>query len=664
MRRMLLAALFASTAAHAQNALPATAATPEDTIRLPDMVVTATRIPTLIEKIPAGVTVIDRATITARGYTTLAEALDSVPGLHMAQSGGPGGNASVFIRGTNSNHVLVLRDGMPVNDPSDPGGQYNFGADTLGDVDRIEIVRGPMSSLYGSGAIGGVINIITRKGAAGPHGTAEIAYGLPRAVLASAGLSGATGRFDYNLNVEIRNDRGFDSTPKRESIYTGAPNGFSSRLASIDLGFTPIPGTRISAFLRGRSSAFNLDELGSPSYDANSYTGKDNALFGRLAVTSTLFHGALDTSLALGRAQTDRHYVEPLEPADPNQASGDTRYHGRRTDLQWNNTLHLPDFGPASAQALLFGYEHIQDSSHSSVNTSSGGFPYQSDVRASAVSDASHVGAQTTLFDRLTLTGDLREESARYGGQAFTWRAGGVLALPEILSHLKASYGTAFRAPSLFDLFGADSYGYVGNPHLRPERSTGYELGWSIDLPAFGHKDAATIGVTYFNNRIHDLITTVYAPDFSSATTQNIARARTQGIETSLTVRPAPWLEADLSYTLTDARNGADNSRLLRRPHDQVNANLRLTPLPGLVIAPEVIYTGAFQDYLVDNNGFSTGIGRNKGGTLLNLSVSYAITRRFMLFVDARNIGGSHYEPASGFQTPGTSALAGIRAHF
>ncbi len=136
----------------------------DDTPPSREIVVTATRIPTPVLDIPAGVSVIDRQTIEERGYTTLTEALSAVPGVHVSQSGGPGGNASVFVRGTNSNAVLVLRDGMPLNDASDSSGAFNFGVDTLADVERIEVIRGPMAALYGSGAIGGVINLISRRG--------------------------------------------------------------------------------------------------------------------------------------------------------------------------------------------------------------------------------------------------------------------------------------------------------------------------------------------------------------------------------------------------------------------------------------------------------------------------------------------------------------------
>ncbi len=652
MRRILLAAALLPFPALAQPVI------------LPDLVVTATRVPTLIERIPAGVTVIDRAAIEARGASTLAEVLTTVPGLRIVQSGGAGGNASVFIRGTNSNHVLVLRDGIPINDPSDPGGLFNFGVDTLGDIDRIEVVRGPMSSLYGSGAIGGVINLITKRGDGAAHGTAEIALGLPAQARGAASVSGSTGKFDYSISAEARDESGFDTTPRRQSIYTGARNPYRSTTATINLGYTPVEGTRIDAFLRGRSATFLLDSLGFPAYDAHAYRGFDDTINGRLGITQQLLDGAWETRFSIARLQSDRHYRQPLEPLDPNFTSSDSRYHGRRTELRWDNTLHLPDAGPATDSALVFGASHAVDTANAALTANFGGFPYQNTIRASASADAGHAGGQTTLWNRLTLTGDIRGEDASYGGTAATWRAGAVFALPEFHSRLKASYGTSFRAPSLYDLFGADSGGYTGNPLLRPERSTGYELGIAVDLPGTGKPDAATLEVTYFNNQVRDLINVVFGPGFLTSTTQNVSRARMQGIETSLTLRPAPWLDAMLSYTWTETRDLSTNAALLRRPRDQASISARVTPMPGLTILPELIYTGAFRDFLSDDNGFPVGAGRAHPGTIVNLSVTYALTETFTLFAMGKNLGGSHFEPANGFQTPGTQVLAGVRARF
>ncbi len=630
-----------------------------------NLTVTATRVPTPVVNLAAGVTVIDRKTIEERGYVTLVDALAAVPGLRVVQSGGAGSQTSVFIRGTNSNHVLVLRDGIPINDPGDPGGAFNFGIDTLEDVERIEVVRGPLSSLYGSGAIGGVINLITRHGRAAPHGHLVLAGGAPSQLLAQGDVAGGFGIYDYAANVEGFSTRGFDQTPRREaSVYTGEVDGDRAKTAQAELGATILPDTRISVLLRARDSQYGYDEVVNTAYDGGNTTGYDASLFGRLGLTSKLFDGFWDTSLYLSHLQEDRRYSVTLDSQDPNQASGDSRYHGRRTDGQWNNTLHFQDYGVLTANSLTFGYEHQSDQSDTKVDTNSVDGRYLSAVHAHDDIDSGYAGVQSTLYKRLALTGQLREDGTTIAGDAFTWRAGGVLDLPELLSHIKASYGTSFRAPALYDRYGIDSYGYVGNPNLRPERGAGYEAGFNTDLP-ITRDQTVTVGVEYFRNRIRDLIEVVYAANFLSSSPVNIDRARTEGVETTLTLHAASWLQADLTYTYTDARDLDTNAILLRRPYNQASGNLRITPVAGLTIAPELLYTGVFQDYPTSNAGVpGYVVGRSPSGLIFNLNVTYKLAPHIELFAWGKNLGNSAFEPVNGYQTPGTAFLAGMRLGF
>ena len=544
-----------------------------------DLVVTATRVPSKVEDIPAGVTVIDRKTIEERGYVTLVDALTAVPGLHVAQSGGPGSQASVFVRGTNSNHVLVLVDGVPMNDPADPGGAFNFGVDTLADVERIEIVRGPMSSLYGSGAIGGVINVITKHGHAAPHGHVTLAAGAPRQGLAQADVSGGLGVWDYAAKVQGLSARGFDQTPQREiPVYTGEADGDRSKLAQVELGVTPFADTRFSVLLRARDAKYGYDEQASTAIDAGNASGYDSSLFGKLGVASKLFDGLWDSNLFVTRLQDDRRYTITTTTLDADDDTGDSRYHGRRTDAEWNNTLHVPDFSSLSASSITFGYQHLSDQVNTKIDTNSIFGPYLSSVRAHDDSESGYLGAQSTVLGRLALTGQLREDTTTIAGDAFTWRVGGVLDVPEIASHIKASYGTGFRAPALYDRYGIDDYGFIGNPDLKPEYSQGYEVGVTTDLPLALRDSGASVTVTYFNNRIHNLIETVYAADYLSSTDINVDRARTQGIEASIDFHVSRWLQGNLGYTYTDARDLDTQDRLLRRPYNQGFANLRLQP--------------------------------------------------------------------------------------
>jgi vitamin B12 transporter len=630
---------------------------------LPDSItVTATRVPSPVDDIPAGVTVIDRATIEQRGYTSLVDALSAVPGLRVAQTGGPGSNASVFIRGTNSNQVLVLRDGVPINDPADPGSAFNFGDDTLNDVERIEIVRGPMSSLYGSGAVGGVINLITRHGAGKLHGSVTLGGGLPRQGFTRADVAGSGGVWDFSANAEGQSIRGFDQTPEREiGVYTGEVDGDHDEQGAVEVGVTPVAGTRVSLLVRARDTKYGYDDQGFVTYDSGNASGYDASLFGRLGVTSALFNGAWNTSLYLSQLQNDRRYTVALSPEDPNQDEADDRYHGRRTDLQWNNTVSVPDDGPATGTKITFGYGHDADEANTKIVSSSGGFPYDSAVRAHDDFDAGWLGAQTLLFNRLAATGQIREDGTTVSGNAFTWRVGGSLDLPEISSHIKTSYGTSFRAPALFDRYGVDSYGYVGNPNLRPERAQGWEAGVVTDIPVRGVGGVASVTVTYFDNRIQDLIETVFSPVY---TTVNIDRARTHGVEASVDVRLANWLQAVFAYTYTDARNLGTGTQLERRPYNQGSANLRVTPFPGFVIAPELLYVGAFQDFLTNDAGMPTDVGLSPSGLILNVTISWQVAPAVQLFVWGKNIGDSRFEPVNGYQMPGTSFLAGTKLRF
>ena len=636
----------------------------DQNLSVPETVVTATRIPTSVEDIPAGVTVIDQATILAHGYNSLTQALEDVPGLHVSPSGPQGGVASVFIRGTNSDHVLVLRDGMPITDASDPTAAYNFGIDTLSDIERIEIIRGPMAALYGSGAIGGVINLISRRGSEpGVHWSGDLAGGYPALIRGSVAASGIEGPIDYALTAESQSQRGYDSIPQRESVYSGVPQGFRDRIATLNLGYTPVEGTRLSLFLRAQTAYFGYDTLGSPTFDDSNSNGHTTSLLGRIGGTTTLFDGKLSSGLFVGQLQDDRRYLEPLAPADPNQTSSDSRYHSYRTDVQWNNTLHLDDLLKVpglTASAFTFGYEYTGDQAKVRVNENFAGFPFGQSSSGSMTDNAGYVGVQTTALQRLQMTGQVRYDSVA-DETATTWRLGAVYDLKEIATHIKASYGTAFRAPSLFDRIGVDSSGYVGNPTLRPESAQGWEAGFITDLPAAGRADFATFGATYFNERIRDLIVAVFTPN----TAENVGSAYVHGVESEFRLRPSPWLDLHATYTFldtaADGQPAGEPSRLLRRPQNEGSLGVTVKPIPALQIITTLLYTGADYDFLYDNTGNAAGYGIGQHGLVTNLAVNYQATPKVELYGNVWNLFDSKFEPVNGYQIPGPTIFAGVR---
>jgi vitamin B12 transporter len=635
------------------------------TLTIPETVITATRVPTPLEEIPAGVTVINRATIEARGYNGLTQALSDVPGVHVSPSGGQGGLASVFIRGTNSSHVLVLRDGMPITDGSDTTGAFNFGTETLSDIQRIEVIRGPMAALYGSGAIGGVINLISRRGTEpGVHWSGDVAGGYPALVRGSVTASGVQGPVDFALTAESQSQAGFDTTPQRQSVYTGVRQGFRDRILTLNLGYTPVEGTRLSLFLRGNATYFGFNTFGSPTYDNSNSIGQTSSLLGRIGGTTQLFDGKLESGIFVGQLQDDRRYQEPLAAADPNQTFSDARYHSYRTDVQWNNTLHLDDIVAVpwlSNSAMTFGYEYTSDTAKVRVNDNFGGFLYGQSAAASMTSNAVYAGLQTTVMQRLVLTGQVRNDWVD-GDSPSTWRVGGVYDLKEIATHLKLAYGTAFRAPSLFDRFGVDTFGYVGNPNLKPEQSRGWEAGFITDIGAAGRSNFATFGATYFDQRVQNLIVGVFAP---VNTEINLGSAHVHGVEGEVTLRPVGWLDLHVAYTLLDTTSVGQpagvGSQLLRRPQNEAAFDVTVRPMAKLQIIASMIYTGSTHDYLYDNGGNGIGYGVGQHGLIANVVANYKLTPRFELYLNGLNILNSRFEPVNGYQTPGPTVLAGMR---
>jgi vitamin B12 transporter len=234
--------------------------------------------------------------------------------------------------------------------------------------------------------------------------------------------------------------------------------------------------------------------------------------------------------------------------------------------------------------------------------------------------------------------------------------------VPEVSTTFKAAYGTSFRAPSLFEKYGVDSFGAVGNPALRPESAQGWEAGFTTKVPVFGRADAVTFGATYFNQQVNDLIVGVFTPIDTSI---NVGSAHIQGVETEITLRPATWIVLHAGYTFTDAISDdqapAIGSELLRRPRNAASADVTVTPMPGLRIVSTVIYTGPSHDFLYDNQDNAIGYGVGQHGLVVNMTAAYDVTPKVQLHVDGTNIFNARLEAVNGYQIPGAAVIAGVR---
>lgn len=622
--------------------LPAAATEPQ---AIPETIITATRVATEAERVPAATTVITRAEIEARGATTLAEALAGVPGLRVVPQGGPGQIARLFLRGANSNQVLVLLDGVPLNDPSSPDGAFDAGQDLLADIERIEILRGPFSTLYGSAAIGGAINLVTRRATPGRRFEpfAELAGGTRGTVRLSAGAGGSLGAFDYLGVLQGLTTDGDVTTPPRLATANGERDRFRGGAGTLRLGWRVAEGARIEGLLRWRGNRFEFDRFGADDPNAR---GEDRRWLGQLRFEVDSLGGAMTTGLRLGRVEDRRRYVNL--PDAGSLESRDDLYRGHRTFLDLGNRLRLPDAGPFRDILLAAGAGWQREEADGRASADYGFGPLVSSVQATADSGYAFAGIQARA-GRLDLSAALRRDeiSGPYG--ATTWRSGAIFDIPEAALTLRGGIGTGFRAPTLDQRFGISAF-VVGNPALRPERSEGYDIGFDLRLA-----EGVVLSATWFDSRARDLIA------FQGGTYVNIARTRARGVEIGATLSLGRFGTITGNWTITRATDETTGERLLRRPEHMGSLSALLLPAERLTIAPTLVFTGRSRDFLLTDAGGFGGVGSIRSGLLLHLTASYRLNEQVSLFAEGRNLGNSRFEPASGYLIPSRSLLIGTR---
>ena len=572
----------------------------------PTIEVTASRVAETVDASLADVSIITRADIDASHAPDLLEVLRLQAGLDVVRTGGAGEQTNVFVRGTNSNHVLVLVDGVRV--ASSNTGAFAFENLPLDAVERIEIVRGPRASYWGSDAIGGVIQIFTRK-----LGAPQIAasYGSYRSADGSAGIGGWNDAGGFSVQVGARHVRGFSATnpgicngPNDPYCIFDPDNDGMQEHNAVLQGAYKFGGQTLSGSLFRNEGGNDFDQGHSRTLDQ---------------AAGVNLEGAVTTDwqqrLSVG---TSREDIDT-----PAFASA---YRSTREQASWTN-----DFAVAANQHVVAGLDYVHDHGVS-VDTSGFGAPY--DVSRNASGAFAGWRAQQGAFDG--------EVSARYDhnsqfGSAFSgsgavgWKLGDDL-------RVTASYGTAFRAPNLGELY-SPGYGgyYAGNPLLDPERSRTAELGldWRADT-------ANRFTARAFATRVHDLV------DFSGGTTFqaiNIDRATVDGIELTHAWRAGDW-SIDTNVTLQNPRNADTDAQLLRRPKRKLNSVVERAFGERLRLGAELVASGKRDDV----NAVAL-----PGYTLLNLRASYALNRDWRIGARLENAFDRFYELAHGYNTPGRS---------
>ena len=587
---------------------------PADVV-LPEVVATASRWEEPVEHVPQDVTVIGRAEIEKKGVPFVADLLRSQPEIQVVQNGGPGGTATLFMRGGSSSQVLVLVDGIKYNGPST--GLADLSGLLSSDVERIEIIKGAQSTLYGSEAMAGVVNIITRKGAGKLKADLSVEGGSFATVKTSGSVSGGTDRTNYRFSATRLDTDGIPSA-KNGSV----PNGYTNTAVSARLGANPSDASSVELNLRYGTDKTHLDNytFGVGPVDTVNYLQKRETYL--VAATGKIFpREKYEQSLTLSYLSDD------LNSTDPVTAYNNYRIKSRTELLDWQHTL---DLHPV---------------------TVTGGFAYRYEAAENvgvfdrSIDDkAGYLNAKLALLDdALILDAGGRYDAHATFGDAFTYRTGALYYSKPLEMRFKANLGSGFRAPSLNELY----YPNYGNLNLKPEKSTGYDLGMEKDLL----DKKLVLGATWFRQRYRNLIQT----DPATFTAVNIGNARTQGVELKATALPAENLKLNAGYSYLDAVDRDTGAFLTLRPRNKVVTSVEYT-LAGLTVTGE---------YLFVAKRFDSTMNRDLSPySLVNLRGSYLLCENSSLFVRIDNLFDRAYEEVAGYGTPGLSAFGGVKVSF
>jgi vitamin B12 transporter len=610
---------------------PPSEAKPTPTVNSGLVVVSPTATVTPIDQVASSVTVITAKDIERDQRRTVPDALATVPGLNVVQSGGPGGLTSVFMRGTNANHTKVLIDGIDASDPSNPARVFDLGQLLTADIQQIEVLRGPQSGLYGADAIGGVISIITKKGEGPPRATGMIEGGSFGTFNQTAALSGAQDRINYAFNVAHFRSTDTPVTPL-ELLPPGQKaigNNYDNMTYSTKLGADVSENLTLNAVARYTDATLRFTtDSGFPSFP--------NAAQSTQTLHQFLTRGEAVWSVLDGRIQ-NYFGVNYTNQWNSNISPGDaapTINTGDRIKYDWHSVAQLAPF-----HKVIIGAEQETETLQTAT------------LSAQNVNRAGYVELQSQFADRLFLVENLRQDDNDRFGTHPTFRLAPAVIVPVTETKLKGSYGTGFKAPTLTQLFVSfPEFFFSANPNLKPEESVGYDSGF--EQPLFN--DRVRFGSTYFHNDITNLI----APNASFTTNINIGRATTEGTENfvAATITDRVRVRADYTFTRTvDATTGLE---LLRRPKDKWSANVIWNPIDPLTISATVLHTGSFVD---GNRDFSIPRLLAPAYTTVRVAADYVVTDQLKIFGRVDNLFNVHYQNPTGFLQPGFGVFAGVR---
>lgn len=589
-----------------------------------DIVVTASGIAQPRDEVGQAITVIDADTIKQRQAVDVVDLLATTPGVRFNRNGSTGGVTGVSLRGAETTQTLVLIDGVKVNDPSGIGDGYDFGNLLVGNIRRIEVLRGSNSVVHGSQAIGGVVNIMTGTPVEGFAANASADYGYSNTINAKADVSGTKGIVSGGLGVAYFDTDGISSAAggtEKDGYKNIATN------AKLKLSFTDT----LSLDLRGYYIHADLDYdsfFGAPADSAD--ISKNDQYVGYAGLNLSLFGGKLTNRAAVTWFRNDRDYYT---------ARGeDVSYGYSGTNLRFE---YEGVYAPVERAKLVFGYEHERPDYDF--------FGFGSNDSARANIDSVYALAIVQPLTGLSVTGGLRHDDHSQFGGATTLGANANYTPNAGATNIRLSYGEGFKAPSLYQLYDT----FSGNAALRPERSKSYDIGFDQRLDG----DRAILSVTAFRRDTRNQI------NFDNATFVygNLDRTRAKGVEATLTLKPVDAVTVAASYSYVDARDRSDGvnagNRLPRRAANAVSLSADYLWSFGLS-------TGATITMVGDSFDDTANLRRLDGYALAGLRASLPLGDHLEVYGRIDNLFDEAYATSYGYGVYGRSAYGGVRVRF
>lgn len=619
-------ASFAAVAAAQEEPDPAA---PAHTVA-DEIVVSASHVALERERVGSAVTVIDRAEIERRRAVTVGELLATVPGVAVSRSGGRGGSTSVFLRGASSSHTLVLVDGVRVN--ATGSGAFDWADLTTDGIERIEVLRGAQSAVYGSEALGGVISIVSRRGGAGAEGEAAVEAGTRDwrrlAARAAGGLGGglgsAAGAWDWSLAASSQAADGISHAPAARGNDERDP--WENATAAATVGRELAGGGRAQLAVRWFDAEAGLDAFDflAGLVDDPNYRQERRGVVGSFQVEREI--GPRWTQrLRLGVADEE---VRTLDP-DPEPAFHRSAFFGTTLDGEVAADL---DLGGGHTLSTGYVFERREGEQVEA-------FDARADLHSVYLEDRfAWRGLSVALGAR-------HDDHSVFGGET-TWRATGSwrLGAGGGATRLHGSVGTGFKAPTFVDLY----YPFFGNPELAPESSESWDLGVERSWRGGGLVGELVGDLTVFAARYDDLI----GFDTTTFLAANIARAEVEGVEATLGWRPRAGWGLSAAYTLTDSEDLATGELLPRRPRHTASLSVDLAPAPRWTVAATLV---AVADR-IDSDG-----RRLADTERLDAVVDYAWSERLGAWLRVENLFDEDGEDVGGYAAAGASGVVGVR---